>query len=162
MPTRPVVVRAAFRPPEHLLAQAALSFTGLLRQPGEAGLSPVSGKAWRLMAHGDYVIAVDHLGGLGQDHRVDGGVDLRDLEEAVGAARLPASGWWGMKPGPPQRVARGQDVDDPVMLDVGDRRGVGRCGAPRAFTKLVSSRPIALVRLRRFLVALGAGPRRRW
>ena len=43
VPTRPGVVRAAFRPPEHLLGQAALSFTGLLRQPGEAGLSPVSG-----------------------------------------------------------------------------------------------------------------------
>ena len=43
VPTRPVVVRAASRPPEHLLGQAALSFTGLLRQPGEAGLSPASG-----------------------------------------------------------------------------------------------------------------------
>jgi len=31
------------RPPLHLQDQAALSFTGLLRQPGEAGLSPPSG-----------------------------------------------------------------------------------------------------------------------
>ena len=43
VPTRPVVVRAASRPPLRLLGQAALSFTGLLRQPGEAGLSPASG-----------------------------------------------------------------------------------------------------------------------
>ena len=43
VPTRPGVVRAASHPPEHLLGQAALSFTGLLRQPGEAGLSPASG-----------------------------------------------------------------------------------------------------------------------
>ena len=40
---RPVVVRAASRPPQHLLGQAALSFTGLLRQPGAAGLSPAAG-----------------------------------------------------------------------------------------------------------------------
>jgi hypothetical protein len=37
---RPGFVRAASRPPLHLQGQAALSFTGLLRQPSEAGLSP--------------------------------------------------------------------------------------------------------------------------
>ena len=42
VPARPVVVRAACRPPLHLQGQAALSFTRLLRQPGEAGLSPAS------------------------------------------------------------------------------------------------------------------------
>ena len=40
---RPGVVRAASRPPQHLLGQAALSFTGLLRQPGAAGLAPAAG-----------------------------------------------------------------------------------------------------------------------
>lgn len=40
---RPVVVRAASHPPVHLHGQAALSFTGLLRQPGAAGLSPAAG-----------------------------------------------------------------------------------------------------------------------
>jgi len=40
---RPVVVRAASHPPERLFGQAALSFTGLLRQPGAAGLSPATG-----------------------------------------------------------------------------------------------------------------------
>ena len=43
VPARPVVVRAASRPPLHLQGQAALSFTGLLRQPGAAGLSPAAG-----------------------------------------------------------------------------------------------------------------------
>jgi hypothetical protein len=40
---RPGVVRAASHPPPHLWGQAALSFTGLLRQPGAAGLSPAAG-----------------------------------------------------------------------------------------------------------------------
>jgi hypothetical protein len=40
---RPVVVRAASRPSPHLRGQAALSFSGLLRQPREVGLSPASG-----------------------------------------------------------------------------------------------------------------------
>ena len=40
---RSVVVRAASHPPERLFGQAALSFTGLLRQPGAAGLSPAAG-----------------------------------------------------------------------------------------------------------------------
>jgi hypothetical protein len=39
VPTRPVVVRAAFRPSLRFQGQAALSFTGLLRQAGGAGLS---------------------------------------------------------------------------------------------------------------------------
>jgi hypothetical protein len=38
-----VVVRAASHPPQHLQGQVALSFTGLLRQPGAAGLSPAAG-----------------------------------------------------------------------------------------------------------------------
>ena len=40
---RPVVVRAASRPSPHLWGQAALSFTGLLRQPDGVGLSPTPG-----------------------------------------------------------------------------------------------------------------------
>ena len=43
VPARPVVVRAASHPPQRLQGQAALSFTGLLRQPGEVGLSPAPG-----------------------------------------------------------------------------------------------------------------------
>jgi hypothetical protein len=40
VPARPVVVRAACRPPLRFQGQAALSFTRLLRQPRGAGLSP--------------------------------------------------------------------------------------------------------------------------
>ncbi len=47
VPTRPVVVRAASHPPPHLQGQAALSFTGLLRQP-EGGPHR---DTWRLVAH---------------------------------------------------------------------------------------------------------------
>jgi len=50
VPPRLVVVRAASHPPLHLQDQAALSFTGLLRQARGGALSspPVS---WRLVAH---------------------------------------------------------------------------------------------------------------
>src|SRR6266508_3645551 len=50
VPIRPVVVRAACHPPPHLRGQAALSFTGLLRQPGGGALSsPLGfhGASWR-------------------------------------------------------------------------------------------------------------------
>ncbi len=53
VPARPVFVRAASHPPERLLGQAALSFTGLLRQPDEVGLSPPSGlhgASWRTVS----------------------------------------------------------------------------------------------------------------
>jgi transposase len=48
--SRPVVVRAASRPTERLLGQAALSFSVLLRQATAGGLPPPSGKdraSWR-------------------------------------------------------------------------------------------------------------------
>jgi len=50
VPTRPVVVRAACHPSRHLPAQAALSFTSLLRQRGGGGLPlPLGthGASWR-------------------------------------------------------------------------------------------------------------------
>ena len=55
------------RPPLHLQDQAALSFTGLLRQPGEAGLSPPSGHmAPRgAPARMERVETDDRLGGVG-------------------------------------------------------------------------------------------------
>ena len=43
VPARPVVVRAASRPPRRLPDQTALSFTQLLRQPGGGVLSPPLG-----------------------------------------------------------------------------------------------------------------------
>ena len=61
VPTRPAVVRAASRPPQHLLGQTALSFNGLLRQSGRRVSHPPP-DTWRLMAH------LDHVKGIG-DHR---------------------------------------------------------------------------------------------
>jgi hypothetical protein len=43
VPARPGVVEAASRPSPHLQGRAASSFTGLLRQAGEAGLAPDPG-----------------------------------------------------------------------------------------------------------------------
>ena len=99
---------------------------------GLFGLDSTAHRVERAVGERDHVKGIDHLGGLGQDHRVDGRVDGRHVEGAVGDAGLPGFGLVVEKPGHVKVVARGQDVDDPVMLDVGDGRGVGRCGAPRA------------------------------
>ena len=50
VPARPVVVRAASHPLLHLQDQAALSFTGLLRQARGGALHPHP-VSWRLVAH---------------------------------------------------------------------------------------------------------------
>jgi len=55
VPTRPVVVRAASRPPLRFQGQTALSFTGLLRQTGGGSFHPtrIHGASWRTRARGN-------------------------------------------------------------------------------------------------------------
>ena len=72
----------------------------------------------------DHVKGIDDLGGLGQDHRVDRGVDVGHVEGAVGDAGLPGFALVVQKARHVNEVARGQDVDHLVVLDVGDGGGV--------------------------------------
>ena len=73
---------------------------------------------------GDRVEGIDNLGGCGQHRGVDGGVGGRHVERAVSDAQPPVDSLIGHPLGHVDVVARGQDVDDLVVLHVTDRGGV--------------------------------------
>ena len=93
---------------------------------GLFALDPSAHLVEAAIGEGDHVKGIDHLGGLGQDHRVDGRVGRRHVKGTVSDARLPGLALAVEKTGHVNVIAGRQDVDDPVVLDVGDRRGVRR------------------------------------
>jgi len=67
---------------------------------------------------------VDHLGRLGEHHRVDRRIGGRHVEGADFDPLLPGPGLFVQPAGHIDIVARRQDVDDLVMFDVGHGGGV--------------------------------------
>ena len=69
---------------------------------------------------------VDDLERAGENDRVDGRVGGREIEGAEADSLLPGA-WSGLDPPSDVGVAaRGQDVDDLVVLDIGDGRHEAR------------------------------------
>ena len=119
--TRPVVVRAASRPPQHLLGQAALSFTGLLRQPGAAGLSPAAGYMAPRGAPGRRGTGRRPGWRRAASCRTPPGTSPTDPASPTrfaGPPRLGAGGEPGARLG---AVAARHDVEEPTAPDVDDR-----------------------------------------
>jgi hypothetical protein len=103
---------------------AAAAVTGLLV------LDPAADRVQRPVRQGDHVEGVDHLGCLGQDHRVDRRVGVRHVQRAEGDPRLPVIGLFVEESRDVSIVPGRQDVDDLVVLDVGDRGRVVGLGVP--------------------------------
>jgi len=122
---------------------------GIVAPPAVPGLFVLHSSAHAVqgaIGQRDHVKGIDHLGGLGQDHAVDRGVDVGHVEGAVGDAGLPGLALRIQKARHVHETARRQDVDDPVVLDVRDGRGVaGAVSAELHETRLVKSYGAGLV-----------------
>ena len=122
----------------------------------------VEGRDWPT----DDVEGVDHLVRLGQHDRVDRRIGGRHVEGAEADALLPGLGLFVQPAGHIGVFAGGQDVDDLVVLHVGDRRGVVGVAGARELDEggLVEAdgrglvQPLAVGRQQR--LAIGASRRR--
>ena len=116
---------------------------------GLFGLHPATDGIETAIGQGNGMERVDHLGRGGQHDRIDRGIGGRHVEGTEADPLLPRRRLLVDPARHLDVIAAREDVDDLVVLHVGDRRGEAGVLLRPSLTKEVSSSPMALVWLSR-------------